>query len=110
MTEEADGTIFSALQKALEKEGAMLEVVAPRIGGVRTSKGQLIKAQQNVAGGPSVLYDAVVLLPGVEGAKMLCRSAAGARFCQRCFCPLQIYRLLRGCSAAAGSCRDCQDA
>ena len=71
MTEESDGEVFSALQKAVEKEGAMLEVIAPRIGGVRNSKGQLIKAQQNIDGGPSVLYDAVVLLPSTEGAQIL---------------------------------------
>ncbi len=72
MTEEADGEIFSALQRAIEKEGAMLEVIAPRIGGLRNSKGQLIKAQQKIDGGPSVLYDAVVLLPSMKGAEMLC--------------------------------------
>lgn len=71
ITEEADGEIFTALQKAVEKEGAMVEVIAQHIGGVRNSKGQLIKAQQKIDGGPSVLYDAVVLLCTQEGAQML---------------------------------------
>ena len=80
MTEEADGEIFSALQKAVEKEGATLEVVAPRIGGVRDSKGRLIKAQQMVEGGPSVLYDAVVLLPSPDGRMMLAKEPTARDF------------------------------
>ncbi len=85
MTDEADGEIFSALQKAVEKEGALLEVVAPRIGGVRNSKGQLIKAQQKVDGGPSVLYDAVVLLPSEKGAKMLSKQPPARDFVSDAF-------------------------
>ena len=85
MTEEADGEIFAALQQAVEKEGAKLEVIAPRIGGVRNSKGQLIKAQQKIDGGPSVLYDAVVLLPATEGAKMLSKLPPAKDFVSDAF-------------------------
>lgn len=85
MTDEANGEIFAALQKAIEKEGALLEVIAPRIGGVRNNKGQLIKAQQKVDGGPSVLYDAVVLLPSAKGAQMLSKLPPARDFVSDAF-------------------------
>ncbi len=85
MTKDADGAIYSALLKAAENEGAMLEVIAPRIGGVRDSKGQLIKAQQNVKGGPSVLYDAVVILPSMDGGRMLAEEPTARDFVSDAF-------------------------
>jgi len=85
MTEKADGAIYSSLCKAVEDEGARLEVVAPRIGGVRDSKGQFIKVQQNVKGGPSVLYDAVVILPSTNGGKMLADEPTARDFVSDAF-------------------------
>jgi catalase len=58
----ADAELLSALDGALAEEGAMLEVVAPTVGGAVLSDGQTLLADQKVGGGPSVLYDAVVLL------------------------------------------------
>ncbi|MFZ0241568.1 MAG: catalase [Desulfobacterales bacterium] len=80
MTDGADADLFAALQAAVAKEGAMLEVVAPKVGGVKDSGGKRIKAQQKVDGGPSVLYDAVVILTSEEGAKKLAKDATARDF------------------------------
>jgi catalase len=45
----------------------MLEIVAPRIGGVEASDGTLVEANQTISGGPSVLYDAIALLVSDQG-------------------------------------------
>ena len=45
----------------------LVEVIAPEIGGVTLSDGTKVPAQQNMAGGLSVLYDAVVMLVTEEG-------------------------------------------
>ena len=78
MTDGADAGLFKALQDAAKAEGALVEVIAPQVGGVNGSDGKRIPANQKIGGGPSVLYDAVVILVSEEGAKMLARDA-GAR-------------------------------
>jgi catalase len=71
-----DGSVLQALLDAARAEEALLEVVAPRVGGVTTADGDLIAANQKIGGGPSVLYDAVVLLPGEDSVVTLASDAA----------------------------------
>ena len=54
---------MSALTKALAKAGATFEIIAPKVCGAKLSDGTLLEADQMIDGGPSVLYDAVALLP-----------------------------------------------
>jgi catalase len=67
VSDGADADALKALRQALEEEGAMLEIVAPRIGGVEASDGTLVEANQTISGGPSVLYDAIALLVSDQG-------------------------------------------
>ena len=55
-------------------------VVAPHVGGVEASDGKWIEADERLAGGPSVLFDAVVLLPSAAGAALLAGDAAARDF------------------------------
>ncbi len=71
MSDAADAKLFAALKKAVEEEDGKVKVVAPAIGGVKDSDGNRIMADELIDGGPSVLFDAVVLLVSEEGAKML---------------------------------------
>jgi catalase len=80
VTDGTDGTVLAALRKALEAEGTLLELIAPTIGGITTTDGERIPAHQNVAGGPSVLYDAVAVLPSAEGAALLAEDPAAKDF------------------------------
>ena len=64
----------------MEEEGALLEIVAPQVGGVEASDGSWIEATQKIDGGPSVLYDAVALLPSKDGAKALAKEPAARDF------------------------------
>ena len=75
VTDGVDAALLKALRQAVEAEGATLELVAPKVGGVTASDGTTIPAQQKVNGGPSVLYDAVALLPSREGAALLVNEA-----------------------------------
>jgi catalase len=72
--------ILKALENAAKNEGAILEIVAPKVGGVEASGGSWIEAVQQLDGGPSVLYDAVALLPTEEGAKLLQKNPAARDF------------------------------
>ena len=80
LTDGADAAIFNALVKAVDKEGAVYEVVAPKIGGVTLSDGTAVAAKQKIDGGPSVLFDAVAVVASEEGAALLAIDAAAKDF------------------------------
>jgi catalase len=80
VTDGVDIAMLKSLQSALKKEGAMIEIVAPKIGGVRASDGSWIEAAQRIDGGPSILYDAVALLPSDDGANALAGDPAAREF------------------------------
>lgn len=69
VSDGADAGLLATLMKAAQEEGTLLEVIAPTINGVKDSNGAHLAANQKVNGGPSVLYDAVVLLLSNEGAQ-----------------------------------------
>ena len=80
MTNGTDGAILDALKAALVAEGAELEIIAPTIGGVVTSNGTHVAANQKIGGGPSVIYDAVAVLPSAEGVADLLKNKSAIDF------------------------------
>ncbi|MEE8660216.1 Catalase C [Acetobacteraceae bacterium EV16G] len=80
ITEGTDASLLDALMKAAKKENALVELVAPVVGGVTTSDGKKRPAQQKLNGGPSVLYDAIILLASAEGAEQLLNEATARDF------------------------------
>jgi catalase len=64
ITDGTDASLLKALQSAVTKQGATFEIIAPKVGGAKLSDGSWAEADQMIDGGPSVLYDAVALLPG----------------------------------------------
>jgi catalase len=80
LTDGVDIDLFQSLKAALDEEGTLLEIVAPKIAGVQASDGSWIEAKQKIDGGPSVLYDAVALLPSQEGATLLAKEPAARDF------------------------------
>ncbi|SEI77111.1 catalase [Sphingomonas sp. OV641] len=98
LTDGSSADLFNALTKSLEAEGAMWEVVAPKIGGVTLDDGTKVAAKQKIDGGPSVLYDAVAVLPSKDGAAMLAKDATAKDFVADAFAHCKFI----GHSAAAG--------
>lgn len=76
VSDGCDGDLVEALRSALVAEGAMMEIVAPKVGGVTAKDGTLIEGKQMIDGGPSVLYDAVAVIVSEEGAAQLVKEAA----------------------------------
>ncbi len=62
---------LKALSDALKEEGAQMKLIAPRVGAVKADDGKTYRADEKLGGGPSVLYDAVVLLVTEEGGQEL---------------------------------------
>ena len=85
VTDGADGALLARLGDAASAEGARLELVAPTVGGVVTSDGTKLEAQQKIGGGPSVLYDAVVIVASEEGCDALATDAATRQFLSDAF-------------------------
>jgi catalase len=69
LSDSADAAIF----KAVDGEGAVYEVIAPKIAGVTLSDGTTVAAKHKIDGGPSVLFDAVVVLV-LPKAQSYCRA------------------------------------
>jgi len=80
VTDGADSTLLAALASALKTEGAMMKVVAPHVGGVKLSDGSMRAADHKIEGGPSVLFDAVVLLTSDAGVAQLATQPAARDF------------------------------
>jgi len=80
LSDGADAAIFKALLKAVDGEGAVYEVIAPKIAGVTLSDGTTVAAKHKIDGGPSVLFDAVAVLVSADGAALLARDAAAKDF------------------------------
>jgi catalase len=76
VTDGTDAAILKALTAALVKERANFEIIAPKVGGAKASDGSLIEADQMIGGGPSVLYDAVALLPSKDAMAELVQNPA----------------------------------
>lgn len=85
VTDGADAKMFSALTSALKKIGATYHVIAPKIGGVVLDDGTRVPADQKIDGGPSVLYDAVALLPSADQVGLLAKDAPSKDFVSDAF-------------------------
>ena len=81
VTDGVDAGVLAALGKALKAEGAMLKLIAPEVGGVKDSAGAWHDADEKLEGGPSVLFDAVAILPSKEGVSLLTMLPAARDFC-----------------------------
>jgi catalase len=89
----ADGTdpaLVAALKAGAKTAGATLKVVAPKVEGPKGSDGKVIAADMQLAGGPSVLFDAVVLAISPEGAQQLMKESAAIGFIQDAFSHLKV--------------------
>lgn len=80
VSDGVNAELLKALRQMLVEEGASLEVVAPKIGGVEASDGEWVEAHQTISGGPSVLYDAVMLMVSDEATVELANDPAARDF------------------------------
>ncbi|MDQ6735837.1 MAG: catalase, partial [Nitrospirota bacterium] len=89
----ADGTdaaFVTALAASAKSNGAQLKVIAPKVDGAKGSDGRTIPADFQLAGGPSVLFDAVVIAVSPEGAQQLAMQSSAVSFVQDAFAHLKV--------------------
>ncbi|MBY5161347.1 catalase [Salsipaludibacter albus] len=80
VTDGVDHDLLHALRSAFTDEGATVMVVAPSVQGVTDSDGDEVDVDEAVQGGPSVLFDAVALLPSGDGAAALADQPPARQF------------------------------
>ena len=81
----SDGAAIAALKKAAEAAGARVKIVAPKVGGVTLANGKKLAADGQLAGTPSVLFDAVALVLSDAAGQALSREAAAVDFVRDAF-------------------------
>jgi catalase len=74
------GHDLAAVRKALEADGAKVEIVAPALGPVATSDGSQLQATKSLLTVKSVLFDAVLVPGGAEGVEALVAKADAREF------------------------------
>lgn len=85
LTDGSSAKMVASITKSIESVGGVWEVIAPKIGGVTLDDGNAMAAKQKIDGGPSVLYDAVAILPSEAGAVLLADDAAAKDFASDAF-------------------------
>ena len=75
-----DRDILGELEAAVQDEGGRVEIVTAVIGGAEASDGSVVCGRHSLRGGKSVLFDAVVILAGVDGAEVTARHPAAVEF------------------------------
>ena len=91
-----DAGIFNTLRDRFAGGDAMVEVVAPQVGGVEAEDGSLIAADYMVDGGPSVLFDAVALVLSEQAAERLCGEATARDFVSDAFAHCKYIAFTQG--------------
>jgi catalase len=92
----SDGTVIRKVKKAATDAGAAVKIVAPRVGGARLAGGSVLAADGQLAGNPSVLFDAVAVILSDEGAKALSTESAAIDFVRDAFGHLKAIAIDRG--------------
>jgi catalase len=90
ITDGFDSTLLMSLQQRAKKEKASVAVIAPKVGGAVDSEGTLFEADSPISGGPSIFYDAVVILASAEGAQDLATQAAAVNWVGDAFAHLKV--------------------
>ncbi len=85
IAEESDGTVIAAVKKAAKAAGASVKIVAPKVGGTKLADGSILAADGQLAGTPSILFDAVAIVLSESSAKKLSREAAAIDFVRDAF-------------------------
>jgi catalase len=80
VTDGSDAGLIGAITGAITGEKGVVEIIAPKIGGVTLSDGSFLEAQQMIDGGPSVLYDAVAVLAAEDAMPDLLKESTARDF------------------------------
>jgi catalase len=92
----SDGAVIKKIKKAVTDAGASVKIVAPKVGGAKLADDSMLAADGQLAGTPSVLFDAVAVILSDEGAKELSMEGAAIDFVRDAFGHLKAIAVDKG--------------
>lgn len=84
-TDGSDGGAIDAIVAAIEAEKGKAVLVAPKVGGAVLADGSKRKADGQLAGMPSQIFDAVAIIVSEDGCQSLLKEAAAVQFVMDAF-------------------------
>jgi catalase len=81
----SDGAVVDAVKAAVEGDGGSVFIVAPKIGGAKLKDGKTLAADGQLAGSPSVLFDAVAIILSEDGCAQMLKEGAAVDFANDAF-------------------------
>ncbi|HZK55757.1 MAG TPA: catalase [Desulfosporosinus sp.] len=106
----SDGALIDKIKKAATDAGATVKIIAPKKGGAKLADGTKLAACGQLAGTPSVLFDAVAVILSDESAKTLSMEGAAIDFVRDAFGHLKAIAVDKGGRALLNSANVGQDA
>lgn len=106
----SDGATIQTLEKAVSDAGASVKTIAPKVGGAKLADGTMRAADGQLAGTPSVLFDAVAIILSDEGAQVLSTESAAIDFARDAFGHLKAIAADKGGRALLKTANVGQDA
>lgn len=85
----SDGALVQKIKQTAFEAGAMVKIVAPKVGGAKLADGSMLKADGQLAGTPSVMFDAVAVILSADGAAMLSMESVAIDFVNFAFSHLK---------------------
>ena len=97
----SDAPSIKNIQKAVIAAGGAVTLVAPRVGGIKLSDGKSVSAGGQLAGTPSMIFDAVAIVLSEAAGKQLASDGAAVDFVRNAYGHLKGITLDRGAQALA---------
>jgi len=99
MGDGADPAVIEALKAGVKSAGGQVKLVAAKVGGVQGTGGKVIPADMQLAGSPSVLFDAVAIVCSPQGATSLARDAGAVGFVRDAYAHLKVIGYNEGAAS-----------
>jgi catalase len=92
----SDGAAIREVRKAAAHAGAKVKIVAPKVGGAKLADGSILEADGQLAGTPSIMFDAIAVILSGESAKLLAKESAAIDFLHDAFAHLKAIAFDKG--------------
>ena len=87
--EGSDGARIRDIRSKIDGKGGSVFLIAPKIEGTKLGDGKVLKADGQLSGSPSVLFDAVALVLSEKGTQSLLKESAAVQFIADAFAHLK---------------------
>ncbi len=92
----SDGKDIKTIKDACTNAGASVKIITPKVGGVKLADGSMLAGDKQLAGSPSVFYDAVAVILSDDGVKTLSLESASIDFVRDAYGHLKAIAIDKG--------------